>query len=89
MLPLCYLLQTMKDNLVRAFSTMDPELLRQNNRSEWPALLHNVCYLHAAIKLRARFGRGGWNCPHDFLHIGNNQLQVTGEDDCGFKTVGR
>ena len=62
--------------MVRAFSSMDSELLKQNSRSEWPALLHNICYLHAAIKLRGRFQRGGWNCPADFMNIGNNQLQV-------------
>ncbi|XP_074662754.1 uncharacterized protein LOC141915202 [Tubulanus polymorphus] len=64
----------MKDNLVRFFSNADTELLKISNRPEWTPLLHNLCYLHGAIKLRSRFGRGGWNVPDDFKHINDTQL---------------
>ena len=68
----------MKDSLVRSMSWMEPDILKQANRSDtqWPAMLHNLCYLHAAIQLRARFGQGGWNLPEDFLNIGFRELQV-------------
>ncbi|KAK6187606.1 hypothetical protein SNE40_005595 [Patella caerulea] len=67
--------KTMRDSLVRSFSSMEPDILKQANRSEWPIVLHNLCYLHATIQLRARFGQGGWNCPSDFSHIGSVELQ--------------
>ncbi|XP_023932050.1 dynein heavy chain 8, axonemal-like [Lingula anatina] len=64
----------MKDNLIRAFSWVDADILKQSSRPEWPAFLHNICYLHGTIRLRARFGKGGWNNHEDFLKIGNNEL---------------
>ena len=39
-------------------------------------MLHNLCYLHAAISLRSRFGLGGWNTPSDFHQIGFSELLV-------------
>ena len=67
----------MKENLLRAFSWVDADLLKQSNRTEWAPLLHNICYLHGAIRLRARLGRAGWNQPQDFLRIGNVELFVS------------
>ena len=72
-----YTLQTMKDGMLRALSWLDADFLRQNSRGEWAPLVHNLCYLHGAVRLRARFGRGGWNVPTDFLQIGNNELVVS------------
>lgn len=66
----------MKDSLCRSMSWMEPDILKQSNRAEWPVMLHNLCYLHAAIRLRARFGQGGWNCPADFANISFRELQV-------------
>ena len=70
-------LQTVKEQMVRAFSAMEPEVLRQTTKPEWTALLHNLCYLHGALRLRARYGRGGFNKHEDFMHIGNNELFVS------------
>ncbi|KAL5010133.1 hypothetical protein ScPMuIL_012438 [Solemya velum] len=67
--------KTMKDNLIRSFSLFEPDILRQSYRTEWPLMLHNLCYLHSAIQLRTRFGRGGWNCAADFFNIGQSELQ--------------
>lgn len=66
----------MKDSIVRSFSNFEPDILKQSTRAEWPLMLHNLCYLHAAIQLRTRFGFGGWNSPADFQHIGNFEIQV-------------
>lgn len=69
--------QMMKDSLVRSFNNFEPDILKQSSRAEWPVMLHNLCYLHAAIQLRTRYGFGGWNCPTDFRHIGNFEIQVS------------
>lgn len=66
----------MKDSMIRSFSWFEPDILKQSSRPEWPVMLHNLCFLHAAIQLRARFGQGGWNCPQDFFNIGYSCLQV-------------
>ncbi|CAL1527205.1 unnamed protein product [Lymnaea stagnalis] len=67
--------KVMKDCLVRSMSWMEPDILKQSNRPDWPAMLHNLCYLHAAIHLRTRFSSGGWNIPHEFSTIGFRELQ--------------
>ena len=71
-----FVLQTIKTTAVRTLSDLDPEILKQTSRPEWPVLLHNLCYLHGAIQLRARFGRAGWNNHASFSNIGNDELQV-------------
>ena len=68
--------QTMKENLLRTFSWLEADTLKQNTRTEWQPFLHNLCFLHGALRLRGRLGRGGWNCPSDFLKIGNSQFHV-------------
>ena len=55
---------TMKENMVRAFSWVDQDLLRTASKSEWSALLHNICYLHSCFKLRSRYSKCGWNSPY-------------------------
>ncbi|XP_052708586.1 uncharacterized protein LOC128183562 isoform X10 [Crassostrea angulata] len=67
--------KVMKDSMIRSFSWFEPDILKQSSRPEWPVMLHNLCFLHAAIQLRARFGQGGWNCPQDFFNIGYSCLQ--------------
>ena len=70
----------MKDTMVRSLqwiSWQDPDIMKRNSRLEWPALLHNLCYLHSAIKLRARIGRGGWNDPSALTNISISSLIVS------------
>ena len=66
----------MKDSILRSFAWMDADTLKQSSRNEWPAVLHNICYLHAAIQLRARFGKAGWNAPETIQDLSNNELFV-------------
>ena len=61
---------------MKSFGWLDADVVKQSSRPEWPAVLHNLCYLHGALRLRARFGRGGWNSPLDFLSTGNSDLHV-------------
>lgn len=56
---------------------MDSDMLRYSSKPEWLPLLHNLCYLHAALKVRARYGRGGFNTHRNFLQIGNTELFVS------------
>ncbi|XP_077977225.1 dynein axonemal heavy chain 8-like isoform X3 [Glandiceps talaboti] len=71
----CRLLQTsakvvvdsprvMKDNMIRSLSVIDADTLKSSSRSEWAPIVHNLCMLHGAVRLRARFGRAGWNRPY-------------------------
>lgn len=55
---------TMKENIVRSFSWIDLDILKSSSKPEWPALLHNLCYLHSCLKLRSRYMRCGWNLPY-------------------------
>ena len=71
--------QTMRDLLVRSFQWImwqEPDIVKKISRPEWPVLLHNMCYLHAAIKLRARVGRGGWNNPSELANTSISDLIV-------------
>lgn len=67
----------MKESLVRAFGMIDSEVLKCSGRAEWPAMLHNLCYIHSAIKLRARFHKAGLNAPNDLLQVGASQFLVS------------
>ncbi|KAI8520697.1 hypothetical protein Bbelb_004510 [Branchiostoma belcheri] len=64
----------MRDHMVRSMQWIEPETLKTSTRPEWPAVLHNLFMVHGALRLRARFGRGGWNRPGDMI-FGNNELQ--------------
>ncbi|XP_066278010.1 uncharacterized protein [Branchiostoma lanceolatum] len=64
----------MRDHMVRSMQWIEPETLKTSTRPEWPAVLHNLFMVHGALRLRARFGRGGWNRPEDMV-FGNNELQ--------------
>ncbi|XP_070568705.1 dynein axonemal heavy chain 5-like isoform X4 [Ptychodera flava] len=55
----------MKDNMIRSLSVIDADTLKSSSRSEWAPMVHNLCMLHGAIRLRSRFGRSGWNRPYD------------------------
>lgn len=66
----------MKDSLIRSFNSFDSDILKQSSRQEWAPILHNLCYVHAALQLRARFGQSGWNNPKDFSKIGFTELMV-------------
>jgi len=73
-------LQTMKTTLLRAFTSADmTEFLKASSRPDCPAVLHNVCFLHGALRLRASFaGRSGWNVPGGLAELGITELFVSG-----------
>ncbi len=63
---------------------MDEDTLRVSSRPEWPLLLFNLFYLHGALRLRARLGRGGWNEPQHFLGVPSSAALVCTPTLCGF-----
>lgn len=67
----------MKETLVRDFSVVDSETLKCSGRNEWPAMLHNLCYIHSAVRLRARYDKAGFNVPYAFDSVGAQELFVS------------
>ncbi|MBN3318102.1 DYH6 protein, partial [Atractosteus spatula] len=54
--------KNMKDAMLRCLQQVGPDTLRSCSRAEWPALIHNLCYLHCAVRLRSTAGgTAGWN----------------------------
>ncbi|XP_030850579.1 dynein heavy chain 8, axonemal isoform X3 [Strongylocentrotus purpuratus] len=62
-----------KESLLRAVSSFEPEQLKASSRSEWVPLLHNIAMVHATVRLRGRYGLAGWNYP-DVMDFSHNEL---------------
>ncbi|XP_069830783.1 uncharacterized protein [Dendropsophus ebraccatus] len=59
---------------LQSWKFVDPETLASNSRPEWPAILHNLCYMHCAARFRTLYGvSAGWNCP-DTMRFGSGEL---------------
>ena len=72
--------QTIKDTLIRTFtqfSYFEPDVVKMSSRPEWAPFLHNLCYLHGALQLKARLGRAGWNRPQEFFNLRFTELFVS------------
>ncbi|KAM4694307.1 uncharacterized protein O3C94_004765 [Discoglossus pictus] len=63
-----------KGAMIHSWQFVSPEILSGSTRPEWPAVLHNFCFLHCAIRLRTLYGTSaGWNCP-DTMLLGSTEL---------------
>ncbi|XP_066569884.1 dynein axonemal heavy chain 8 [Amia ocellicauda] len=76
--------KNMKDAMVRCMQQVCSDTLHSSGRPEWPALIHNLCYVHCAVRLRASSGGPtGWNC-RDAMMFGiqdfRDALQVLTEE---------
>ncbi|XP_077137822.1 dynein axonemal heavy chain 5-like [Ranitomeya variabilis] len=58
--------------IISSWKLVNHEVLATSSRPEWPPLLHNLCFLHGAIRFRTLYG-GGWNCP-DAMTFGCAEL---------------
>nr|XP_014351636.1 PREDICTED: dynein heavy chain 8, axonemal-like [Latimeria chalumnae] len=53
---------TMRDGLMRCLQWVDSESLWSGTHPDWLAVVHNLCFLHCAVRLRAQYGNTtGWN----------------------------
>nr|KAJ3421411.1 Dynein heavy chain 1, axonemal [Polyrhizophydium stewartii] len=70
-----------KANLMRNYSTFSEDFLSQCLKpNEWKKLLFSLCFFHAVIQERRKFGPLGWNIPYEFtdgdLRICIRQLKM-------------
>jgi len=71
----------LKSNLMRSFLKFDDVMLQQSTKPRaWRKLLFGLCFLHAIVQDRRRFGPLGWNILYEFaqgdLQICIDQLQL-------------
>ncbi|KAM8953036.1 dynein axonemal heavy chain 5-like [Pelodytes ibericus] len=64
----------MKSGIIHSWQFVSPNTLSLSRRPDWPALLHNFCFMHCATRLRTLFGSSaGWNFPNK-MRFGTTEL---------------
>ncbi|KAJ1569497.1 Dynein heavy chain 1, axonemal [Cladochytrium tenue] len=83
-----------KANLMRTYTTFTDDFLSNCTKPrEWKKLLFSLCFFHAIIQERRKFGPLGWNIPYEFtdgdMRICIRQLKMFLEEyqDIPFKVL--
>ena len=56
----------LKSNILRSYSSLDVELFKSINTKTWRKLLFNMCFFHAIVQERRKFGALGFNKSYEF-----------------------
>ncbi|CAE1271156.1 DNAH [Acanthosepion pharaonis] len=62
-----------KENMLQSFSHLDPDILKRSSNPMWPAMIHNICLLHATLRLRASL-KSTWSYPEDIWKNDSSEL---------------
>eukprot|EP00026_Physarum_polycephalum_P000043 Phypoly_transcript_00043.p1 GENE.Phypoly_transcript_00043~~Phypoly_transcript_00043.p1 ORF type:complete len:2765 (+),score=358.08 Phypoly_transcript_00043:606-8297(+) len=63
-----------KANLLRTYHSFDEQFLNTSKKPhQWKKLLFGLCFFHALIQERRKFGALGWNIPYEYT---SGDLQI-------------
>ena len=71
----------LKDNLKLSYTQLDDKVLQSCSKTdEFKKLLFGLCFFHAIVQERRKFGPIGWNKSYDFtnedLMVSRSQLKL-------------
>lgn len=74
-----------KENMLQSFSHLDPNIIKRSSNPLWPAMIHNICLLHATLRFRANL-KNAWVYPeHILMNNSSELLEAIDFAACEFK----